>query len=87
MRGLRVGSRGATRFGIDQLHVALTARVAGGPRDAVPLEQMLTERKLVIVGDAGAGKTTFLRRVAHEACRLGKQHWPVSGFPLLIRIA
>ena len=42
-----------------------------GPEGAgrVPLHQALSQTRLVITGDPGAGKTTFLRRVAHVLCR------------------
>ena len=37
-------------------------------RRALPLHAALQHDRLVVVGDPGAGKTTFLRRVAHALC-------------------
>ncbi|MEI8019084.1 MAG: DUF4062 domain-containing protein, partial [Schlesneria sp.] len=39
-----------------------------GERSEVPLQAALVERRLVIIGDPGAGKTTFLRRIAAALC-------------------
>lgn len=63
---------------------------------AVPLHEALRNDRLVIVGDPGAGKTTFLRRVAHALCQthLGeiagaaKERLEIDDriFPIFIRI-
>jgi formylglycine-generating enzyme required for sulfatase activity len=45
---------------------------------AVPLEEALRHRRLVIIGDPGSGKTTFLRRIAFELCRTGLGERPAS---------
>ncbi|UCC32052.1 MAG: SUMF1/EgtB/PvdO family nonheme iron enzyme, partial [Phycisphaerales bacterium] len=63
----------------------------------VELDEALEHRHLVIVGDPGAGKTTFLNRIAHllsraqlgedpdiAQVRLGLEDTP---FPILIRLA
>jgi formylglycine-generating enzyme required for sulfatase activity len=98
IRGLQVGSGRAHRFPIDDLYIPLTT-VEGdgrerpeGPRRAVRLEESLRHRRLVIVGDPGSGKTTFLRRIAFELCRAdsgpGKDlQLPFRGLPVLIRVA
>ncbi|AUB81110.1 hypothetical protein THSYN_09175 [Candidatus Thiodictyon syntrophicum] len=76
----------------------------GGPADlgrqgAAPLHAALANRRLVIVGDPGCGKTTFLRWVAHclTADRLGRPPGPRAAalhlglgrarLPVLVRIA
>lgn len=86
-----MGSGKAHRFPIDELYIPLTT--AASERRAVRLEEALQNRRLVIVGDLGSGKTTFLRRIAFELCR---KHFglaaanaltlPFTGFPILIRI-
>jgi formylglycine-generating enzyme required for sulfatase activity len=63
----------------------------------IVLEQALCHRKVVIVGDPGSGKSTFLRRVAFELCRTLRGTLPKDAppflavndrrFPILIRVA
>ncbi len=67
------------------------------PQRGIALEKALSERKIVIVGDPGSGKSTFLRRVAFELCRNLRGTRPSGAapflpagdmrFPILIRIA
>lgn len=38
------------------------------PRQAVPLEAALRHDRLLIIGDPGSGKTTFLRRITQALC-------------------
>jgi formylglycine-generating enzyme required for sulfatase activity len=103
IRGLRVGNESAHQFNIEQLYTPLTTVLAGaerkeGPaeRQAVPLQQALQSPRVVLVGDPGAGKSTFLRRIAFAACEtlLGKNALAAEEmipkpcpFPILIRAA
>jgi hypothetical protein len=74
IRGLQVGTGKAHRFPIEDLYIPLTtarsARAAaeGAERKPMKLEAALACHRLVIVGDPGSGKTTFLRRVAFALC-------------------
>ncbi|MCX6631890.1 MAG: SUMF1/EgtB/PvdO family nonheme iron enzyme, partial [Candidatus Solibacter sp.] len=95
-------------FGIHEIYIPLKT-LAGQERPrggAIPdteqqrrvvLEQALSHRKVVIVGDPGSGKSTFLRRVAFELCRKLRGTLPEDAppflavndwrFPILIRVA
>ena len=97
IRGLQVGAGKAYRFPIDELYIPLTT--AGGElkdnkrempeRQAVELERVLSHQRLVIEGDPGAGKTTFLRRIAYELCRddgRSTMALPQKGFPIYLRV-
>jgi formylglycine-generating enzyme required for sulfatase activity len=95
-------------FGIDEIYISLTTLSShetshpGAVREVeqerrVALEQALSKRKVVIVGDPGSGKSTFLRRVAFELCRTLRGTRPAGAvpflapddrrFPILIRVA
>ncbi len=75
IRGLGEGAGRARNFPIDELYAPLTTAAYSAERsfpDAVEerkpmlLEEALEHRRLVIVGDPGSGKTTFLRRIGFE---------------------
>jgi formylglycine-generating enzyme required for sulfatase activity len=75
IRGLAVSRQQAHRFRIDELYTPLTTVVTPGQakgeferQKATPLQEALGEPRLVLVGDPGAGKSTFLRRIAFAAC-------------------
>src|ERR1700691_97921 len=74
IRRLRVGNESAHQFHIDQLYTPLTPVLAGAERKdgqddrkPVPLQQALENPRVVLVGAPGAGKSTFLRRIAFAA--------------------
>jgi formylglycine-generating enzyme required for sulfatase activity len=103
IRGLRVGNESAHQFNIDQLYTPLTTVLAGAEpkegrayRQSVPLQQALQNPRVMLVGDPGAGKSTFLRRIAFAASEtlLGKNALAAEEmlpkpcpFPILIRAA
>ncbi|MCC7155287.1 MAG: SUMF1/EgtB/PvdO family nonheme iron enzyme [Bryobacterales bacterium] len=71
IRGLVVGTGKAHNFPIEDLYVPLSTaapadkgRSEGGER-RMELLEAVRHRRLVIIGDPGAGKTTFLRRIAN----------------------
>jgi hypothetical protein len=76
VRGLGLGAGKAHNFPIEDLYIPLTTRWQasthvsdreqsnGGAQ--IGLEEALQHSRLVIVGDPGSGKTTFLRRIAFE---------------------
>lgn len=95
-------------FRIDEIYITLTTLAGhemsrkGAVRDMdeqrrKPLEQELSHRNVVIAGDPGSGKSTFLRRVAFEMCRTLRGTRPGDAplflarddkrFPILIRVA
>lgn len=99
IKGLQVSQQKAYRFRIDELYTPLTTVIAEeeARHQSVPLQKALKHPRVVLVGDPGAGKSTFLNRIAFAACEtllgikpeaaqelLGEEH---AQFPILIRAA
>lgn len=73
----------ARQFYIEQLYTPLTTVLAddgparlhgleeGGKPGDMKLHEALKHPRLVLVGDPGSGKTTFLKRIAFELCHVG----------------
>jgi len=97
IRGLQVGTGKAQRFPIQDLYMELTTageadRAEGGLRAPVALQEALKHPRLVIVGDPGAGKSTFLRRIAFDLARVAlgepvEKPLLAAPTPLFIRVA
>lgn len=97
IRGLHVASGKAHSFPIDDLYVPLKmsrasdeerrskakefARAAAAA--SIELEEALKQNRVVIVGDPGSGKTTFLRRIAYELALTHLPAGPDSPTPTL----
>jgi formylglycine-generating enzyme required for sulfatase activity len=88
----------AKHFEIRQIYIPLTSTGSEQGRGAavehqreVPLESALAGPNLLIEGDPGGGKTTFLRRVAFELCQADPESQGFLGFqdgsfPILISV-
>ncbi len=108
IKGLKTKRAEPYFFGIDEIYIPLTTLASQDLAKKAPLhdpehqrrivlEQALTSRKVVIIGDPGSGKSTFLRRVAFELSRTLRGSRPSSAppflapddrrFPILIRVA
>jgi formylglycine-generating enzyme required for sulfatase activity len=98
VRGLQSGSGRSHRFPIQDLFIPVTmltaSRTESGKEESVDLEAALAQRRLVIVGDPGSGKTTFLRRTAFMLSEIllkgdpgdGVQLGESAAFPILISV-
>lgn len=85
-----LGANTVNQYEIEQLYVPITTAAREDGKDKrIPLEKALTHQRLVIQGDAGSGKTTFLRRIARELVRETGPDvaLPIRGLPLFIRIS
>ena len=108
IKGLKTKRAEPYFFGIDEIYIPLTTvaspemtrQSAGGDAEQqrrIVLEETLAHRNVVIIGDPGSGKSTFLRRVAFELCRTLRGNRPADAppflakddkrFPILIRVA
>jgi formylglycine-generating enzyme required for sulfatase activity len=107
IRGLRVGGGSVYQFPIEDLYTPLTTVLALEERESksgsdaqvrsTPLQEALKNPRVVLVGDPGAGKSTFVRRIAFAASKALLETDPkaAEGFvpvkpcplPLLIRAA
>jgi formylglycine-generating enzyme required for sulfatase activity len=111
VRGFQTGQREGYRFPIDELYTPLTTLLASESAaqkrkrtgeemerpKPVPLQQALSADRLVIVGDPGSGKTTFLRWIAFACCQALLEEHPGAvkdllnvkerPFPILISAA
>jgi formylglycine-generating enzyme required for sulfatase activity len=84
-------------FGIDEIYIPLTtptgqeisrrakpkADPEAGKEPRIALEQTLRQRRAVVIGDPGSGKSTFLRRAAFELCRNLRGTRPPDASPFL----
>jgi formylglycine-generating enzyme required for sulfatase activity len=100
IRGLQVGTGRAYRFPIEDLYIPMKSVQPGGrgemsQPEMLRLDDDAQRSGIVVVGDPGSGKTTFLRRIASELCFATDRNEPTAiglklpknGFPILIRIA
>jgi len=73
VQGLKFGDNRAYRFPIDEFYIPLTTS-SGARTGPIPLKEAIAaHRKLLVVGDPGSGKSTFLKRVAFDLSRDWKE--------------
>lgn len=90
VQGLKFGDNRVYRFPIDEFYIPLSTSAGGAGEkrgevraSSITLQEALVaHRKLFVVGDPGAGKSTFLKRVAYQLC----QDWN-EGSPLPVLIS
>jgi len=68
VQGLKFGDNRAYRFSIEEFYIPLTTS-SGGAISALLQQALLAQRKLLVVGDPGSGKSTFLKRVAFQLAK------------------
>lgn len=93
-RGLKAGKKAVQAYEMDQLYIPLkTDRPLMGKakkqlaQERVKLEDAVkSHQHLVIQGAAGSGKTTFLRQLAWQCCRLDERQED-QRFPIFVSIA
>jgi formylglycine-generating enzyme required for sulfatase activity len=96
VQGLKFGDNRAYRFPIEEFYIPLTTSSGAGADPAgrgnvrtgpIPLQEaLLAHRKLLVVGDPGSGKSTFLKRVAFQLCRDWAAAPLVGAAPFPVRI-
>jgi hypothetical protein len=99
IRGLAAAEGKAHQFPIGDLYIPLTNELGDGSsgETRLPLDRALAHARLVILGDPGSGKSTFLKHIANILCGtllgrtpnaaqdlLGLEETPL---PVLIRVA
>lgn len=83
-RGLKAGQKEVREYPMERLYIPLMTTQSRG---SVLLEDAVaTQSRLVIQGDAGSGKSTFLRRLAWQYSRKRRAK-ATEYFPLLITIS
>ncbi|MEZ5354259.1 MAG: metallophosphoesterase [Bryobacteraceae bacterium] len=79
VQGLKFGDNRAYQFAIEEFYIPLTTSAgsaqtgdkpeASREREVPLVDALRSHRKLLVVGDPGSGKSTFLKRVTHQMCR------------------